>query len=394
MSLEAIEVGFVPLVDAAALIVAREMGFAAEEGLDLRLVREPSWSNIRDKVALGIYPAAHMLAPMPLAMSLGAGAMQAGVIAPFILNTGGGSVGVSHALAAAMGIDGPAGYGDARAMGVALLRAAARRPVAIGAPFPQSMHVELLRYWLEGCGGDPDRDVTLHTVPPPLMTEALAAGEIDAFCVGEPWGSLAVERGVARLALPGAAIWAWAPEKALGVRRDWAGAQPDALAALLRALFRAGRWLGRAANLPSAAELMASPGYLGVSAMLIERGLTGALSVDGSGAIRRTPRFIGFDGVEASFPWRSQAQWIAARAARRWGFDAAAAHAAAAECFRPDLYRAAIAPLGADLPGASSKVEGALESRIGVASAQGGLFLGPDRFFDRREYDPDVNDCY
>lgn len=388
MSRASIEIGFVPLVDAAPLIVAHEMGFAAEEGLALALVREPSWSNIRDKAALGLYPAAHMLAPMPLAMSLGAGAMQAEVIAPYVLTIGGGAVGVSVALAAEMGLDGPDRFGDARAMGVALLRAAERRPVAIGAPFPQSMHVELLRYWLEGCGGDPDRDVSFQTVPPPLMVEALAAGQIDAFCVGEPWGSLAVERGAARLVLPGAAIWGWAPEKALGVRRDWAEAHPDTLSALLRALFRAGRWLGRPANLATAAELMARPGYLGVASTLIERGLTGALSVDASGAIRRTQRFIGFAGVEASFPWRSQAQWIAARAAPRWGVDPATAHAAAGACFRPDLYRAALKPLAADLPGASSKVEGALESRIGVASAQGALFLGPDRFFDGRAFDP------
>jgi len=383
-----VEIGFVPLVDAAPLIVAGEMGFAAEEGLDLALTREPSWSNIRDKVAVGLYPAAHMLAPMPIAMTLGAGAMQAEVIAPFILNTGGDTVGVSHGLADAMGLDLVARFGSARAVGLALLRAAEHRSVAIGAPFPQSMHVELLRYWLEGCGGDPDRDVSLQTVPPPLTADALAAGQIDAFCVGEPWGSLAVERGVARLALPSAGIWGWAPEKALGVRRDWAEAEPRTLAALLRALFRAGRWLGRPANLSIAAEVMARPDYLGVASTLIERGLTGALSLDGSGAIRRIPRFIGFAGVEASFPWRSQALWIAERAARRWGVERVTARAAAVACFRPDLYRAALAPLGADLPGASSKVEGALESPVGVASTRGALFLGPDRFFDGCVFDP------
>jgi len=383
-----VEIGFVQLVDAAPLIVAREMGFAAEEGLELVLSREPSWSNIRDKVALGLYSVAHMLAPMPLAISLGAGAMQAEVVAPYILSVGGDTVGVSNALAAEMGLDATDRFGDARATGVALLRAADARPLAIGAPFPHSMHVELLRYWLEGCGGDPDRDVALQTVPPPLMAEALAAGQIDAFCVGEPWGSIAVERGAARLVLPSAAIWGWAPEKALGVRRDWAEAEPETLTALLRALFRAGRWLERPANLPTAAELMARPEHLGAPSTLIERGLTGALSVDGGGTIRRVPRFIGFSGVEASFPWRSQAMWIATRAARRWGVDPEAARAAAGACFRPDLYRAALDPLGADLPGASSKVEGALESRLGVASAQGALFLGPDRFFDGRVFDP------
>lgn len=387
MSRTPLTVGFVPLVDAATLIVARELDFAAEEGLELSLSREPSWSNIRDKVGLGLYPAAHMLAPMPLAMTLGAGALRAAVIAPFILAMNGGVIGVSAALWPRLGVE---GFGDAAAAGRALLRQGAGRRLRIGAPFPHAMHVEHLRSWIEGSGGEPDRDLMLQTVPPPLMAEALGAGEIDAFCVGEPWGSLAVERGIAALLLPTCAIWAWAPEKALGVRADWAEANPDALAALLRALHRASLWLGRPANMPSAAEIMARPAYVGVAPELIERALTGALVVTPGGAVRRTPRFLGLSGPEATFPWRSQAGWIAHRVARRWGFEGAAAQDAARACFRPDLYRAALAPLGVDLPGASSKVEGSLDSRIAVASSRGETFLGPDRFFDGRRFDPDA----
>jgi ABC-type nitrate/sulfonate/bicarbonate transport system substrate-binding protein len=387
MSLTRIEAGFVPLADAAILIAAREMGFAAEEGLDLALVREPSWSNIRDKVALGIYPVAHMLAPMPLAITLGAGALQAEVIAPFLLATNGGAISVSQALRAEMG---PVDlFGDPRAAGRALLRRAERAPVRIGAPFPHAMHVEHLRYWIEGCGGDPDRDMILQTVPPPLMAEAAAAGQIDAFCVGEPWGSLAVERGVASLLLPTSAIWGWAPEKALGVRRDWAEAEPETLTRLLRALHRASLWLARPQTLASLAEIMAGPAYLGVAAEVIERPLTGALVVSPEGETRRVPRFLGLSGPETTFPWRSQALWIAARVATRWGVTSAAARAAAAACFRPDLWRAALGPIGADLPGASSKVEGALDSRIAVASSRGETFLGPDLFFDGGRFDPD-----
>jgi NitT/TauT family transport system ATP-binding protein len=388
MSRTPLTVGFVPLVDAATLIVARELDFAAEEGLDLALSREPSWSNIRDKVGLGLYPAAHMLAPMPLAMTLGAGALRAPVIAPFILAVNGGAIGVSAALWERLGVE---GFGDAAAAGRTLLRQGAGRRLRIGAPFPHAMHVEHLRYWIEGSGGDPDRDLLLQTVPPPLMAEALGAGEIDAFCVGEPWGSLAVERGVAALLLPTAAIWGWAPEKALGVRADWAQANPDTLAALLRALHRASLWLGRPSNAASAAEIMARPVYVGVAPELIERALTGALVISPGGEVRLSQRFLGLSGPEASFPWRSQAAWIAHRVAPRWGIEDAAALAAAAQgCFRPDLYRAALAPLGVDLPGASSKVEGALDSRIAVASSRGETYLGPDRFFDGRRFDPDA----
>ena len=383
-----IHAGFVPLVDAAPLIVAADMGFAAEEGIDLRLSREASWSNIRDKVAVGVYPAAHMLAPRALAMSLGAGAMSAEVIAPFVLNTGGDVIGVSASLAAELWPDG-APFGDAMAVGRALLRAAETRSrMSIATPFPHSMHLELLRYWLEGCGGDPARDASIQTVPPPLMAEALAAGQLDVFCVGEPWGSLAVSRGAGVLVLPTAAIWGWAPEKVLGVRRDWAEARPETLAALLRALHRTGSWLARPQNAAVAAEVLGRPDRLDLPAELIERGLTGTLVVAPNGASRRIPRFIGFDAPEATFPWRSQAHWIASRAALRWGVEPADARAAAEACFRPDLYRAAVAQTGADLPGASSKVEGALKGRVGIASARGEMSLGPDVFFDGRVFDP------
>jgi NitT/TauT family transport system ATP-binding protein len=390
VSRTSLTLGFIPLADAALPIIARELGFAAEEGLDLTLAREPSWSNIRDKVALGIYPAAHMLAPQPLAMTLGAGAHRVAVIAPFILAVNGGILGASSALWEAMGR--PA-FGDALAAGRALLRQAQVRRVRVAAPFPHSMHVEHLRYWIEGSGGDPDRDVDFQTVPPPLMPEALAAGEIDVFSVGEPWGSLSVERGVAALLAPTSAIWGWAPEKALGVRADWADDHPETLAALLRALHRASLWIGRPANPATAAEIMAQPQYLGVAPEVIERALTGSLVVSPEGAVARIPRFIGLSGTEATFPWRSQAQWIATRAARRWGVDPVAARAAAAACFRPDLYRVALGPIAADLPGASSKVEGALDSRTAVASSRGETFLGPDRFFDGRRFDPDAPDA-
>lgn len=383
-----VTIGFVPLVDAATLIVAHALGFAEEEGLELTLAREPSWSNIRDKVALGLYPAAHMLAPMPLAMTLGAGAIREEVVAPFVLAVGGNVVGVSTALAQSLWCDGGPPWGDAARVGRTLLRAFESRPIRFAVPFPHSMHLELTRYWIEGCGGDPDRDIAFQTVPPPLMSEALAAGQVDVFCVGEPWGSTAVERGVASIVLTTADIWSFAPEKVLGVRRAWAESEPETLTRLLRSLHRASRWIARRQNHATAAELLARPEYLAAPALLIERGLSGALVVSPTGEQRQTPRFLDLGSPEATFPWRSQSLWIAARAGLRWGMERVVARDAAARCFRPDLFRRALAPLGVDLPGASSKVEGGLESRTGVASARGELFLGPDRFFDGRRFDP------
>jgi len=388
-----VEMGFLALVDAVVPVVARDMGFAAEEGIELALVREPSWSNVRDKLALGLYPCAQALAPMPLATTLGAGAMRAEVIAPLVLSVGGNTVGVSTALARELGE--PA-WGDALVAGRALLARAAERVggraggrgIGFGVPFPHSMHHELVRYWLRACGGGAEPGVVFQTVPPPLMAEAFAAGQIEAFCVGEPWGSVAVERGHARLLMPTSAIWGWAPEKVLAVRRDWAEARAATLAALLRALHRAGLWAARAENAASAGEMLSAATDGAVPAMIAERSLSGALTIDPSGTTRRVARFVGLGGVETMFPWRSQALWIAERVAHRWGVPPREARAAALACFRPDLYRAALEPLGVDMPGASAKIEGALGERTGVASARGELSLGPDRFCDGRAFDP------
>ena len=385
---EPMRLGFVPLVDAAPLIVAEAMGFAGEEGLALELVAAPSWSALRDLLAQGTVTAAQMLAPVPVALALGlSGPARFEVLS--VLNLGGNAVGVSNALTARM-----AGHGfdltDARASGLALLAAAGER-LRIGVPFAFSMHHELVRYWLGGLGQPLPAGLEIVTVPPPLMPEALAAGEVDAFCVGEPMGSVAVERGAGSLLLASSAIWAGAPEKVLAVRAGWAEAEPELAGRLVRAIWRAGRWLGQRENLAVASEILAAPGRLRVSAELIERSLTGRLVISDRGEEREVPGFLRFHDGAASFPWRSQAAWIGARLAARLGLGRAAAQETAAQVFRSDLYRVHLGPAGADLPAASAKLEGSLTRPTPVASSRGRLILPPDRFFDAQVFDLGVS---
>jgi len=220
MSATGLSVGFMPLVDAAPLIVAREMGFAREESIELELKRAPSWSGIRDMLAFGRVDAAHMLSPVPIALALGLGGGGAPLSAVSVLSVNGDAIGVSQAVANRLRDVGFAfDFADATAAGKALIAAAQGR-LRIGVPFPFSMHAELLYYWLNALGLPAPQSVEIHTVPPPLMSDAIAAGDIDAFCVGEPWGSMAVENGLGELLLPGNAIWAFAPEKVLAVRTD------------------------------------------------------------------------------------------------------------------------------------------------------------------------------
>ena len=381
-------VAFVPLVDAAPLIVAEEMGFTREEGIELDLVAAPSWSSVRDMLAFGRVDAAQLLSPVPVAMALGLGGVAQPVSAVSVLSVNGNVIGVSRALedrlrARGYGFD----FRDAAAAARALA-SVADRPLVFGVPFPFSMHVELLHYWLE-TSDLAQIGFEVRTVPPPLMVQALAEGDVDAFCVGEPWGSAAVESGAGALLLPGKAVWAFAPEKVLAVRTDWAETEPHLLGKLMRAVWRAGRWLDAPGHRTSAAEILSQKPYLDLPSEMIDRALTGRLTISGHAEQREVEGFVAFHDGAANFPWRSQAKWIAHRLARRSGLDEAEARARAAEVFRSDIYRRLLATTGADLPGASEKLEGAIRNETAVASQKGRLLLPPDAFFDGRIFDPE-----
>ncbi|WP_424931265.1 CmpA/NrtA family ABC transporter substrate-binding protein [Amaricoccus macauensis] len=387
MSHVKVDVGFVPLVDAAPLIVAREIGFAAEEGLDLVLHREGSWATQRDRLAWGQYQAAHMVAPMCIALSAGLGGLNVAIDALCVLSVNGNMIGVRPDVADAMGaVD--LDFQDARAVGRRLAKTV-RGPLRFGVPYPFSMHALLVSYWLENLGPDCRPEYQLVVVPPPQMADAIAHGDIDAFCVGEPYGSVAVERGYASLILPSAAIWQFAPEKTLSVRRDWLEEEPKTASALLRAIWRASQWIAKPENTGTTSELLALERYLNVPPEILERVLTGRIVTDGHGRTERVQRAAAYFEAAATFPWRSQALWIAEALARQTGTDPARLRDVARDCFRSDFYRTALEPIGADLPGASEKLEGSLDQRTAVASTQGRLILGPDRFFDGRTFDPD-----
>ncbi|MDZ4392131.1 CmpA/NrtA family ABC transporter substrate-binding protein [Cypionkella sp.] len=380
-----LRLGYVPLLDAAPLIIAEALGFAEEEGLTLNLHTAPSWASLRDMLAVGQVDAAQMLAPVPVAMALGLGRGTVRFEALCVLNLNGNVIGISNALAAKMA---GAGYGfdfrDAAAAGWALLAAAPS--LRIGVPYAFSMHRELLLYWLAASGAQAAQ-LDIRTVPPPRMAEALSAGEIDLFCVGEPWGSVAVENGSGTLLLPTSALWARAPEKVLAARLGWAEAEPALAGRLLRAVWRAGRWLSRPENHIIAAEMLTAQGRIVVSADLVERALTGRIVTAPDGREHLTPQLIEFFEGAAGFPWRSQAAWIGASLAGRHGLDVVEASASAADVFRSDLYRLHLRPAGAILPAASEKLEGALAQATAVPAERGQLILPADRFFDARIFD-------
>jgi NitT/TauT family transport system ATP-binding protein len=386
MILTPLRLGYLPLTDAAPLIVAAELGFAAEEGLTLDLMRLQSWAQSRDLLGLGGIDAAHMLVPLPIAQTLGLGPDYPRFDLLMMLSVGGQAIAVSAALADAMRAGGhDFGFGNPVAARDALLEVAPEM-LRVGVPFPFSTQSELVRRWLHGSALA--ARLSIHTVPPPMMADALATGEVDAFCVGEPWASYAVERGVGALVLAGRAIWASPPEKGLVVTRDFAESRPEETGRLMRAVWRACRWLDRPENRTTAAEILSRPDYLNLPPELSERGLMDRLHVSASGEVRHFPGFIRFHDGAANFPWRSLAALLARRIAKAHGLLEGPAMEAAMGCFRTDLYRQHLRAAGADLPGASARVEGAMAGPTAVASEKGQMILGSDAFFDGETFEP------
>jgi NitT/TauT family transport system ATP-binding protein len=395
-----INAGFIPLFDSAVLVAAREIGFAAREGVDLTLSRETSWANIRDRIAIGHFDLAHMLGPMPIACNLGLTPLASDTIVPFSLGLGGNCVTVSNVVWAGMAAHGalpdldPARAGKALGALIRERANAGRDALRFAVVHPHSGHNFELRYWLAACGIDPSREIEIVIVPPPFMADALAAGRIDGYCAGEPWNSVSVVAGTGHIATVKAAIWKTSPEKVVGVRKAWAEKHPEALLSLLRALHHAARWCQDPANRGELAALMAQPSFLGVSPALQMPILTGHLALGGGAELTVEDFFLPF-GKAANFPWKSHALWFYTQMVR-WGqIKHSDAHMALArDTYRPDLYRAALKPLGVALPGANAKVEGALTAATPVGSAGASLVLGPDGFFDGRIFDPDRIDDY
>ncbi len=344
-----ITAGFIPLTDSLVLVAAREKGFAAAEGVDLTLVREISWANIRDRVAVGQFDVAQMLAPMPIAASLGLSPIDVPVIAAMGLGLGGNAITVSAALWEAMAAAGaPADFSPAE-VGAALrqvVKGRGKKP-RLAVVHPYSSHNYELRYWLAAAGIHPDRDVELVIVPPPLMADALAAGRIDGFCVGEPWGSVAVASGAGRIATVKARLWPHSPEKVLGVTAAWADAHAEALGALLRGLHQAALWCGEPANHAEAAALLARPDYLGLPAEVIARALSGAIAQAPGREVAVADFFIPHAHA-ANLPDPADALWYYSQMVR-WGDVQHSSERVtiAAAAYRPELYGAVA---GGELP--------------------------------------------
>ena len=384
--LSRLTLGFIPLNDCAPLAVARERGFFQAEGLEVVLSREASWANIRDRVAAGILDGAHMLGPMSIASSLGVGGETVGMAVPLALNLNGSAITVSSAVAAAMRQADPDAMARRPRTAAPLKRIIDRRrargegPLTFAVVFPYSSHNYQLRYWMGSAGVDPDRDVRLVVVPPPRMAVSLRSGDIDGFCVGEPWNSLAAHQGDGEVMIHASEWWRAGPDKVFGVTQAWASAHPNTLLALVRALLRAAAWADAPDHRGELAALLARPEYVDAPQTLVARSLRGALADGAAGVI--------FSGHAANFPWRSHAMWFASQMVR-WGQAGADIDfTAAAQVYRPDLFRAAAAEAGLPAPLIDLKLEGARGEAWTLDQATSPIDMPADLFLDGGVFDP------
>lgn len=347
----ALRIGFIPLVDAAALIVAVDNGYAAAEGLDVTLVREVSWSNVRDKLNIGLFDAAHLLAPVAIASSLGIGHVKVPIVAPFNLGVNGNAITVTPALHADLLAHLDGDRFDPMATARALARVVARRreegaePLTFGMTFPFSTHNYQLRFWMAAGGVDPDEDVRLVVLPPPYMVDSIRSGHVDGFCVGAPWNSIAVDLGIGHILHFVSDILVRAAEKVLALRQGWAEKNPELVAALIRACSRAASFIED--NHGEAAQILAQPERIGVDADVIKRTLDGRLKIDPDGTWREHDRYLLVGREDAGRPDPVQAAWLYAQMVR-WGQTplSSEALATAMGVFRPDIYDQAVAARG------------------------------------------------
>ncbi|WP_036214375.1 CmpA/NrtA family ABC transporter substrate-binding protein [Massilia alkalitolerans] len=352
-----VRIGYLPLADCAPVVMASVLGFDELYGIKLELSRELSWTGMRDRLVGGDIDAAHVLVGLLYGLQMGIGTRARQMAVLMNLNRNGQGITLSRALAARAP--------DAAAL-ARLVRAGALRPT-FGHTFPTGNHAMFLYYWLAAAGIDPFADCKLVTVPPGQMVASLAAGHMDGFCAGEPWGQRAVREGAGLMSVSSEEIWPDHPGKVLGTGADFASSHPNTCRALVAALLETARWLDASrTNREAAAEVLASPAYVNADRDVLQVCLAGR-----PGKAYATGHWRGHNGLhffadgEASFPWLSDGMWFLTQQ-RRWGLlRADPAYAAIArEVNRIDLYRDGAAMAGVAVPDSAMRSSTLLDGRV------------------------------
>ena len=316
--------------------MAQELGLFGKYGLKVVLSRELGWATVRDKIVHRELDAAHALAAMPVAATLGLGSIAADCITGLVLNLNGNAITLSNELWAR-------GVRDGASLRDEIRRARPEKIYTFGVVFPFSSHRHLLRRWLAGHGIDADRDVRIVVVPPPQMVPNLKAGNLDGFCAGEPWNSVAVQANAGWCAAVSAELDPGHPEKVLMVRADFAGKHHEQHLALIAALLEACQFCSATGNREQLIRTLARPEYVGVPEAALRAGLGHEFDF-GQGVKRVIRDFYVFAGGGANEPSGEKAAWVLdlVRAGGLCKNPATLDFALGRRVFRPDLFDQAL----------------------------------------------------
>lgn len=368
-----LKLGFIKLTDCAPLVIAKEKGFFADEGLQVDVEAQPNWKTLLDRVINGELDGAHMLSGQPIAATIGIGT-KAHIVTAFTMDLNGNGITVSNSIWHKMQENDPQLNSPTppHPISAESLRPvvdeykASGTPLKMGMVFPVSTHNYELRYWLAASGihpgmytqtdtvGETNADVLLSVTPPPMMPTVLEAGNIQGYCVGEPWNQQAVAKGIGVPVTTNYDVWKNNPEKVFGVTKSWNDENPNTHVALVKALIRAGKWLdetdadGNLVNREEACRILAKSNYVGADYEVIKNSMTGFFYFQKSDK-RPMPDFNVFFKYNCTYPWYSDGVWFLTQM-RRWGQITEPKSAewydeTAKKIYRPDIYRQAAAAL-------------------------------------------------
>jgi nitrate/nitrite transport system substrate-binding protein len=367
--------GFIALTDASSLVIAKEKGFFAKHGMpDVEVAKQASWGATRDNIVLGSenngIDGAHILSPMPYLISTGR-VTQNNVPTPMYLllrlNLDAQAISVSNEFK-----DLKVGVDATPLKAAWIAKKAAGKDVKAAMTFPGGTHDVWIRYWLAAAGIDPDKDISLITVPPPQMVANMKVGNMDAFCVGDPWHEQLVNQNIGYTACTTGEIWSKHPEKALGMRAAWVDKHPRATQALLMAIMEAQQWCDKMENKQELATITGRRQWFNVPVNDMIGRLQGTIDYGHGRVVKGSNQIMKFWQDQASYPFKSHDAWFVTEDIR-WGkFEQGTdINALVNKVNRDDLWRAAAKSLSvaaADIPATSSR--------------------GKETFFDGKVFDP------
>lgn len=343
-----VKVGFIPLTDCASIVMASVMGFDKKHGVKIIPTKEASWAGVRDKLINGDLDFAHVLYGLIYGVHLGTSGPQKNMAVLMNLNQNGQAITLSRQLREAGIVDGES---------LKKKMASDSRQYTFAETFPTGTHAMWLNYWLAAHGIDPLKAARVITVPPPQMVANMRIGNMDGYCVGEPWNARAIADGIGFSAATSQDIWNDHPEKVLGTRAEFIEQYPNTARAVTAAILEAGRWIDSSPdNIRKTAEIIAAKAYVNASSRFIVDRMLGQYT----NGLGRTwtdehPMLFYGDGA-ANFPYLSDGMWFLTQH-KRWGLLKQHPDylAVARQINRIDLYKQAAAAAGTALPTSESR---------------------------------------